>query len=319
MSEQPAGSHNLTRVEDLWFPRDTVVIRAENKIFQVSRAVLAARSTVFRDMTSLPQPPSSDTELIDGSPVVRLHDSAADVEAFLRAIFDASYFLPAPAPVTLTVVLGILKLSHKYDVEFLHRRALRHLGEHASCIDSDDGHIISNDNSIMRPLSIIDAATTVGALWLLPSAYYSACLHGQDQIMAFIDGPMQQYSRTCLLAYPHLVRATVTVNRFLTIDIMCGPTSRVCREIRRGMLTNVLVNVNNGNDTDPFDEWTEAEWQSFRALGICHTCYDAAQLRHKTDLATVWGALPKIFGLAPWEELHQMQRVAMGEDGSREE
>ncbi|KAJ7159379.1 hypothetical protein C8R43DRAFT_881836 [Mycena crocata] len=103
--------------------RDTIVIRAETKIFQVSRAILAARSTVFRDMIAFPQPTSGDVEISE------LHDSAADVEVFLRAIFDSSFFMPAPEPIELSVVLGILRLSHKYDVQYLFRRALQHLAE----------------------------------------------------------------------------------------------------------------------------------------------------------------------------------------------
>ncbi|KAJ7457722.1 hypothetical protein FB451DRAFT_1097886 [Mycena latifolia] len=113
------------RVQDLWFSNDTLIIKARQKIFRVSKSVLAARSAVFRDMVAFSQPAdSSDVELVDASPVVSqaLHDSADDVEVFLRAIFDSSYFMPPPETVSLQVVL-----SHKYDVEYLHRRALKHL------------------------------------------------------------------------------------------------------------------------------------------------------------------------------------------------
>jgi hypothetical protein len=87
-------SETLVRVDDLWFPTDTViVIRAENKIFRVSGGILAARSSVFRDMSSFPQPKGGDTEQMDGIPIVRLHDSADDVEVFLRAIYDSRYVI----------------------------------------------------------------------------------------------------------------------------------------------------------------------------------------------------------------------------------
>lgn len=76
-----------THVEDLWFSNDTLVIKAGAKIFKVSKSLLAARSTVFRDMVEFPQPADGDTKLIDGSPVVSLQHSADDVEVFLRAIF----------------------------------------------------------------------------------------------------------------------------------------------------------------------------------------------------------------------------------------
>ncbi|KAJ6523160.1 hypothetical protein B0H19DRAFT_854030, partial [Mycena capillaripes] len=113
--------------EGLWFSNDTLVLRAENSIFRVSKSMLAARSSVFQNMFEFPPPASGGDQVMDGSPVVRLHDSAADVEAFLRAIFDSSYFMPPPAPVDDVVVLGILRLSHKYGVNYLHKRAILHL------------------------------------------------------------------------------------------------------------------------------------------------------------------------------------------------
>ncbi|KAJ6537873.1 hypothetical protein B0H19DRAFT_1270265 [Mycena capillaripes] len=66
-------------------------------------------------------------EMMDGNPVVRLRDSATEVEAFLRAIFDSSYFMPPPAEINFHPVLGILRLSHKYDVGYLYKTALDHL------------------------------------------------------------------------------------------------------------------------------------------------------------------------------------------------
>ncbi|KAJ7658814.1 hypothetical protein DFH06DRAFT_443772 [Mycena polygramma] len=61
--------------------------------------VAAARSSVFRDMVAFAQPDTPNdfgSEKVDGCTVVVLHDSARDVEAFLRAIVDSSYFMPPP-------------------------------------------------------------------------------------------------------------------------------------------------------------------------------------------------------------------------------
>ena len=77
----------LTRVQELWFEDGNLIIQAGNSQFRVYRGVLAARSSVFRDMLSFPQPPES--ELVEGCPVVLLHDSGAEVAVFLRAIFDS--------------------------------------------------------------------------------------------------------------------------------------------------------------------------------------------------------------------------------------
>lgn len=59
-----------TRIDDLWFEDGSLVIKAEEKLFRISKCLLAARSTVFTDMLSLPAVPDGEMELIDGIPVV---------------------------------------------------------------------------------------------------------------------------------------------------------------------------------------------------------------------------------------------------------
>jgi hypothetical protein len=90
-----------TRVDDLWFEDGSLVIKAEEKLFRISKCLLAARSTIFKDMLSFPPVPDDEMELIDGIHCVTLPDSAKDVEVFLRAILDSRY-----------VVSIKLKLSH---------------------------------------------------------------------------------------------------------------------------------------------------------------------------------------------------------------
>lgn len=86
---QPEEKNQLNRVRVLWFEHGNLILRVENSLFRVSKGLLAAHSSVFWHMLSFPQ--TDKEERIDGCPVVRLHDSAADVTCFLRAIFDSRY------------------------------------------------------------------------------------------------------------------------------------------------------------------------------------------------------------------------------------
>ncbi|KAJ7723918.1 hypothetical protein B0H16DRAFT_330905 [Mycena metata] len=120
-------------------------------------------------MVAFPQPDGGDAERIDGSPAVSLHDSAADVDALLRAIFDSSYFMPHPEPVKLSVILGILRLSHKYDIQYLHRRALNHLSARYFAASAEDyrspaAEARRKDEEAVSLLFVIQAAVEVGAL-----------------------------------------------------------------------------------------------------------------------------------------------------------
>ncbi|KAJ7075693.1 hypothetical protein C8R43DRAFT_838431, partial [Mycena crocata] len=154
--------------------------RAENRIFRVQKAILGARSPVLGAMFQAPQSVSDDDEMIDGQSVLRLDDSAKDLEAFLRAIFDSSYIMPTPAEVDFQAVLAILRLAHKYDVNYLRKWAFFHLETgYPTTLSKHTFDLIQNHNSTSYDLACIsdDFAAIpllheVGATWLLPSAYY---------------------------------------------------------------------------------------------------------------------------------------------------
>lgn len=78
-------------MENLWFTGADLVLRAENTLFRVHSSILGARSSVFRDMVSFPQPPAPESDTVDGRPLIILHDLVAEVEVFLMAVFDSRY------------------------------------------------------------------------------------------------------------------------------------------------------------------------------------------------------------------------------------
>ncbi|KAJ6528286.1 hypothetical protein DFH09DRAFT_935321 [Mycena vulgaris] len=118
-------------------------------------------------MAAFPQSEFEGPELFEGIPIVRLHNSAADVQVFLRAIFDSSFFMPPPERSDIHVVLGIVRLAHKYDMEYLFRRALQHL-THTYPVHLDG---LINGSPLLdhlcpteAHLEAITVATEVGAL-----------------------------------------------------------------------------------------------------------------------------------------------------------
>ena len=83
----PTGSADPIR-SDIWYDDGNVILQAEGTLFKVHRSVLARSSSVFKDMFSFPQPPFTDTEMMDGCPVVKLSDSAEEVGYVLEGIFE---------------------------------------------------------------------------------------------------------------------------------------------------------------------------------------------------------------------------------------
>ena len=72
--------------EDLWFEDGNIILETGDTRFRVYRGVLVKNSSVFRDILSIPQ--SSNEELLDGLPVVRVHDSSEDMTSFLGALYQ---------------------------------------------------------------------------------------------------------------------------------------------------------------------------------------------------------------------------------------
>jgi hypothetical protein len=78
---------------------------------------------------------TSEGEVIDGCPTVRITDSPADLLFFLKSLHDiehvvysvfpgtashfSRFFLPPPATTTFAITAGILRLCTKYDIPFL--------------------------------------------------------------------------------------------------------------------------------------------------------------------------------------------------------
>ncbi|KAJ6546661.1 hypothetical protein DFH09DRAFT_989485 [Mycena vulgaris] len=315
----PSMNDNI-RVDDLWFSNDTLVLKADQKVFRVPKSVLAMRSSVFRDMVTFPPPTIEDAETIEGSPVVLLHDSADAVEVFLRAIFDSSYFMPPPARVELHSVLSILRLAHKYDVQYLFRRALQHLSVRygPSSLDNYRGReasdsIICAEDDPRRSLAIISALREIGALWLLPLAYYNASTCSEDALRSTIPhGAAENVVQTCLVAQSHLVRGSGAIYSFLARPSGECTNKRRCAELRLRSLKNYFVFLHGRDLLCPLEYWRDQDWEDLSSVGWCERCVSDAREIHGKELQDFWDDLPSIYALPPWAELNAMKDAVMG-------
>ncbi|KAJ7119165.1 hypothetical protein C8R44DRAFT_878665 [Mycena epipterygia] len=326
------------RVEGLWFEDGNLVLAAENSQYRVHRGILAARSPVFQDMLAFPQP--TDSELVEGCPLVRLPDSATEVTVFLKAIFDPEFFMPFPSLTTLDSIVGCLRLSHKYGVDYLRRRALVHLSsryrtalsERDSCtyyINPPPSRSASDIVSWPWPeedahtICVIQLAREVDALWVLPGAFYnlsadfysvgSNVFHGvvyngaptslslQDQQMFLIGHNLQ-------IASTH-----ADILQFLSyprsVDIAgcespthCDGERLVAIENSREMI-RLLTSI-------PLRIWESDDWD--RLDELCPPCMEELQKTHQDARQALWDKLPEMYGLPPWEELEKMKEAAIG-------
>ncbi|KAJ6458041.1 hypothetical protein C8R47DRAFT_1163669 [Mycena vitilis] len=269
-------------------------------------------------MIGLPQPSGIEMELYEGNPVVNLSDSASDVDAFLTAILDSSYFMPAPEPIELYAVLGILRLAHKYDVPYLFLRALKRLSiqngvqSAEEYVKRDPDYMGGKKDYFRSCIKVIQALTEVGALWLLPVAYYDMCSMSQAFLLQNAEGH-ETTVLTCMAAQAAMRRGTAAVNRFLTTPSNPRCTNHLnCDFFRRNALDGYFSEVRAGDDLEPLTNWNEDS-----ILGnFCTHCGAVASALYGEALQEFWDDLPNIFGLPPWPELHSMQDAVMKGTGS---
>ncbi|KAJ7257556.1 hypothetical protein B0H12DRAFT_1049457 [Mycena haematopus] len=361
------------RIEDLWFSDGTVVILVENKMFRVHRTILAARSSVFRDMfenslsnltdesddedvygspavqlhdsdsatyletflgaifgkslstmcsnvlrrdmVEIPQSTTDDDmDVVDGCLVVRLYESAADFEIFLRAIFDSSTFMPWPASADTAVIAGILRLSHKYNVGYLHHRALKHLTRYdlvSTYLWRRDlcSFPACNASTPRELLIIIKAITEVRAAWLLPAAYYDAFVAGAHLLpLTAIEGH-ESIVRTLVVGSHKIVSNTAQISAFtsVTAGALCTD-ARSCANVRGNYLANLLQALSNGV-VSPIHYYSRSGYRANSAL--CDACFTASLPAYNAAMSTFWDELPAYFGLPSWAELNRMKQDAL--------
>ncbi|KAJ6512367.1 hypothetical protein DFH09DRAFT_260787 [Mycena vulgaris] len=306
MKDTPPAMEALERCPDLWFSDCGLIMRAGSTLFRLSSEMLAARSPVFASMLSFPQP--ADAETYDGCPVLHLQDCPMNLRVFLRALFDYDFFKPHPVRTDFAVIYGVLKLSHKYQVDGLRQRALVHFSSRFRRILNP-----TTSSWSYRPTdlpSVITLSREVGALWLLPTAYYKyiRAFEPNEIIMGhFIHGtrttipPVDQAA----VLTGVLVLRTQKVSEFL--DFLWDPDLvRGCASVTACFLTRIAKrrHVDERDRARGFSEILSPA--DIEGMDVCGRCKAGLKAGYKAAMAKLEASLPGIFNLPEWDVLESM-------------
>ncbi|KAI5891935.1 uncharacterized protein SCHCODRAFT_01189408 [Schizophyllum commune H4-8] len=299
---------------DLWFDDGNLVIQTGLALFRVHKGVLAIHATVFRDMVSLPTPASQET--YEGVQLAVFPDDAQDMRHFLRALYFPDYFLPPPARTSFGVLEGVLRLSHKYDVGPLRRRALQHL----SITCPTELANLENELELERSYDIEDVACTlkaelalareVQALWLLP--VLCLCL-AREEREDYISRPIWMGKERgiapddilmCFFAYRAIADARI-IHLFLDSSAGCGKVG--CDRIRRDWIDDDdLESLLISRPLTYLRDWIDAD--NGHISRLCDVCLSELRRKFKDESERVWNNIPRAMGLPPWEKLREMKR-----------
>ncbi|KAJ7026095.1 hypothetical protein C8F04DRAFT_1126082 [Mycena alexandri] len=317
MQIEGSSGPSLIKEESLWFLDATLVLRAENRLFRVFPGILGAKSHVFRDMLAFPQPENGET--FDGCPLVRLADSAADMTYFLKAIFHYDFFDAGPNRAEFPVVAGILRLSQKYQVDPLRKRALVHFSERcATSLQKWEEH--EEWTSEVNPILVVNLAREVSADWVLPGAL-AACFRVDPSTL--VHGMPAGDGSIITLSPVDLVLCLQGA-----VKLHTGWTSRLCdflwepREIpgcespHQCLLSRVKIRRTaeewRNASLTPLDLWDEEDWDLLET-GVCTICLSCMQESQEVAKEEYWQALPEIFGLPGWPTLLTLKHTALND------
>jgi hypothetical protein len=94
-------------LESFDVPDANFIIRSSDNVnFQVHKSILAMVSPFFKDLLTLPQP--SDSEIVDGLPVVQLSEGSE----LLNSLISIIYPVPTVMPNSYEKVLYLLANCH---------------------------------------------------------------------------------------------------------------------------------------------------------------------------------------------------------------
>ncbi|KAF7360036.1 hypothetical protein MVEN_00731400 [Mycena venus] len=303
----------------LWFKDGTLVLQAGALSFRVYGGFLADRSPVFHDMLGFPQP--EDAPTIDGCPVVQLSDDENDLRSFLKALFDYEFFPPYPAKTDFVTMSGIIRLSTKYQVESLRKRALVHL---SSAFPSDPTEYSPGSASWTIEghewMRVILFAREMSLDWILPLALYRAsAMCSSAQVMSGIelDGiHLELNSADKLMCIEQSVALAKSASADIINFLWEPPVIATCRGVDdyerwRCMKSRFLCRKDAEgwrNGAFPLTLWMPGDWAQ---LDVCASCMSAMRAAHQQALDTFWEGLPQRFGFPGWAELEKIKEIAL--------
>jgi hypothetical protein len=354
------------KIEDcLWFHDGNIILQAGFSLFKLHTSILGARSGVLDKFLNWGQVSESSAAtflegcVLDGYRVVRLSDDGQDARYFFLAIYDSGsvltsfpsldasfwsiiflvgyfifltaalfhrFFERPPAHTSYEVVLAILKLSTKYEVAYLRKRALAHLFlSYPLTLDQWDqrqkvstlGAELDIDawpGSTSKTLKVIEAAKNLKAPWILPGAYYDLATVSLEVLFndpKWNDGTINIDTKNDILIGYHK-QTNATRSQMLEF-LYSNPLERciqkdVCGEERR----RLYCTTQEWSVTKPLEVMVDGDWEYF--LGdLCGLCLEVSKVQFQRARKEFWEKLPEIFGLPKWEVLVRMYGEAVGD------
>lgn len=227
----------------------------------------------------------------------------------LKLSTTSSFHQPPPARTEAHIITGVLRLSNKYDVPGLRRRALLHLSS-AFPTTLDQYNEIKNSRTFPAPtkpsvdLALAQVILEMDVLWLLPVALYECGSWDMETFFKSVD-MSGGLVRKCAFGYQNRYEASMKLlGTLLTADAAGCRFHSQCNSARKAILPRyydaaILC----------LSQWREVVGSDFMSKA-CTSCRENSKSLYDAARVDVWNRLPEMYGLPSWEALEKLKEAA---------
>ncbi|KIM83485.1 hypothetical protein PILCRDRAFT_425712, partial [Piloderma croceum F 1598] len=249
--------------------------------------------------------------VIEGCPVVHLHDSPDDFACLLKALYNPFYFAGSSVDerIPFNNVTAILRLSNKYDIQPFRQKSIQELKKVFPCTLHDYDAIYPlgttitlTCHDIIQSILLARACTT---LELLPCIYYLMSRFSMKTLLRCHTLLPRDEMEICLLGREKLQEIRETVALSFLLD---PKPSQHCSNptlCERRCLTTLNRTISNTLHLGIYALTTDPE---LAEILLCGPCAEEKLSAHRAARENLWNELPNYFGLGTWEELRSAQK-----------
>ncbi|KAF5372696.1 hypothetical protein D9615_009857 [Tricholomella constricta] len=285
----------------MWFQDGTLLIKAQDAKFKVYGGLLSSKSSVFRDMFTL----NAGVQ----EAVLELEDSKVDLSYFSKALHDIDFFLPRKlGHVTpIAIVAGILRLSDKYDVPSLRKRAIEHLSViYPTTLRAWDRASQLESPHISDHLDAIKSARDFNIPWIRPMAVYHFVSQPLETVFPLLHNSnlSEQDQKQCIRA----IRALKVLQMFCGAPMRSAGNRKQCHSWSNcgNVQKNKWNAICNDDGADPLKirlTYTD---------GFCSSCQGNIDVHYTREKA--WNMVPVLFNDESWSQLETLRNAEIGMD-----
>lgn len=276
-----------------------------NTAFRIHKSLLSKHSDVFADLFTVPQPQDS-TETIDGCPVIHLPDALPDFIDVMKALYHPFHFDSLTPEANLSTLIsfvsGVLRISTKYNIQLLRQKCITVLRTKFPSILTGCDALLASGYQYTPPAIVraIPLARETNVPEILPWAFYISTHIAMDDLLA--DSVLSWRDKAlCLAGKERLWEVQKTLTHPFRFESVRALNCNAC-QLKPPQLADWREMEELRKTPHPLEIYSK--WSSMK---VCQKCLAQMESQHQAGREKVWKALPSIFELGSWEDIHKDQ------------